>query len=136
MMNAESSFFSRMLFNYPLPVYLLNFRMLLSVASVILFAVCAGVGMSGGKKATQCVSSRPMYLMPSFCSEYKRVVMGSQARRKERWNCNPFLLFLSISMPLFSKLSSLLPQLVTKIMRFREWSHSSVVSYPDANEVK
>lgn len=93
--SSESSFFSRMLFNYPVSVYLLNFRMLPSMASVILFATCAGVGVGGGKKATQCVSSRPTYLMQSLCSGVRACGHGIPCRERGGAGLEPFLLVIS-----------------------------------------
>lgn len=99
-----------MLFNYPVHVYLLNFRTLPSVASVILFAACAGVGGVGGAGGgggewgkeghTVCVpkahlpEARPVFWGPTW----EPSLWGGEGR-----DWNPYcLLFLAISVTLSS----------------------------------
>lgn len=118
MMNSESSFFSRMLFNYPVHIHHLSFQMLLSVTLVILFAACAGVALGGKKRATPCISSGSPYLIDACPCVLGTCMLSWGPVQGARRGGNAVLLTGSVwlSLPLFSKDSSLLPQLVTKIM--------------------
>lgn len=93
-MSSESSFFSRMLlFNYPVHAYLLHFQMLPSTASVILFAIGAGVEVGVGKEG-HTVCAHPCV------SGYKWVVMDP-LQGERAGHCTPYyLLSLPPSVPL------------------------------------
>lgn len=98
--------------------------------------ISESLGWVGGVGEIRAPSVRPQGSptgLLSLCSGYKRAFMGSHAGRKGRWDCRlSCLLYLAISVPLFSKDGSLLPQSVTKITRLKKWSNSSVVSHEDS----